>query len=460
MAPLDEDPGEDSTEPLGAAAATPGLTMPQGVRRFLETEASGGVVLLGATVVALVWANSPWSSSYRSLWSTEVALSLGRHVLAEDLRHWVNDALMTVFFFVVGLEIKRELVRGDLRDRRVAALPVAAAVGGMVVPAGLYLLVTAGGTGTHGWGIPMATDIAFAVAVVGLLGPRVPPPLKLFLLTLAIVDDIGAILVIALFYADAIRPVFLGAAAALLGVMLLLRWAGVVRVAPYVVLGCGVWLATQASGVHATIAGVVLGLLAPAQAFTAAAVARQWAEDLSDEPSPAELEAMTRLASTTVSPAERLEHLLHPWTSFLVVPLFAVANAGVRLRADAVDAPGAIAVAVGVVVGLVVGKTIGITAAVWLAVRTGLARLPEGTTWPMLVGLATIAGMGFTVSLFITELAFGEGPLQDAGKIGVLAASALAAVVGAAVLRRAVSPLSPGEVGRRGRPGGSRRRAR
>lgn len=222
--------------------------------------------------------------------------------------------------------------------------------------------------------------------------------------------------------------------------MLCLRRAGIVWMVPYVVLGTGVWLATQASGVHATIAGVVLGLLAPAQPLIAGAVARQWASDLGDEPGPAELDAMTRLARTAVSPAERLEHLLHPWTSFLIVPLFALANAGVELRGDSFDGPATATVTAGVVVGLVAGKVLGITAAAWLAVRTGLGRLPEGATWPMVAGVASIAGIGFTVALFIAELAFDPGSLQDAAKIGVLGASTLAAIVGAGVLHRACRP--------------------
>jgi len=401
------------------------------VRRFLDTEAAGGIVLLVAALAALVWANSPWSASYETLWGTELSLRLGRFGLTEDLQHWVNDGLMAVFFFVVGLEIKRELVVGELRDLRTAALPALAAAGGMAVPALLYFLVNGGNPGATGWGVPVATDIAFAIGVVTLLGSRVPPSLKLFLLTLAIVDDIGAILVISVFYSHYLQPVFLLAAVALLGLMLALRRGGIVWTAPFVALGIAVWLATQASGVHATIAGVALGLLAPARALTSAAVARRWASDLADEPRPDELEAMTRLAKTSVSPAERLEHLLHPWTSFLVVPLFALANAGVVIRSDSFDAPGAGRVAAGVVIGLVVGKVVGITGAVWLAVRSGLGRLPVGATWPMLVATATLAGIGFTVSLFISELAFADGSLQAAAKIGVLGASALAAAIGA-----------------------------
>jgi NhaA family Na+:H+ antiporter len=434
----------DTTGQAGAAGAMPGRRLPRALRQFLDTEAAGGILLLVATVVALLWANSPWSGSYRTLWETELTVRLGRFALSHDLRHWVNDGLMTIFFLVVGLEIKRELVSGELREPRKAAIPAVAALGGMVVPAVLYVLFTGGGPGARGWGIPMATDIAFAIGVLAVLGPRVPASLKLFLLTLAIVDDVGAIVVIAVFYAGGVEVAYLAAAAALLAAMLGLRRLPVVWIVPYVVLGIAVWLVTQASGVHATIAGVVLGLLAPARPLTPAAVAREWAGDLSDDPSPGELAAMTRLARTSVSPAERVEHLLHPWTSFLIVPVFALANAGVAIRSSSFDAPGATAVAVGVAVGLVVGKTLGITAATWLAVRTGLGRLPEGVTWPMVAGMAVVAGIGFTVSLFIAELAFDAGSLQDAAKIGVLVASALAAVAGAATLSAACRAVSRG----------------
>ncbi|MGI9022752.1 MAG: Na+/H+ antiporter NhaA [Acidimicrobiales bacterium] len=431
-----EEPGRDPDE-SGARAAMPGRRLPRVLRQFLETEAAGGIVLLVAALVALAWANSPWSASYQDLWGTDISIRLGRFVLEEDLQHWVNDGLMAVFFFVVGLEIKRELVQGELRDPRTAAMPAIAAAGGMAVPALLFLLVTSGSPGSGGWGIPMATDIAFAIGVVGLLGTRVPTSLKLFLLTLAIVDDIGAIVVIAVFYSADLQLGFLAMAVGLVAVMIGLRRAGVVWLAPYVLLGIGVWLATQVSGVHATIAGVVLGLLAPARALTPAAVARHWAGDLADEPGPEELDAMTRLVKTSVSPAERLEHLLHPWTSFLVIPLFALANAGVAIRGESFDAPGAATVTIGVMLGLVVGKIVGITAAAWLTVRSGLGRLPDGATWPMVAGIAAVAGIGFTVSLFMSELALDSPALQDAAKIGVLGASALAAAVGTLVLWRA-----------------------
>ncbi len=373
---------------------------------------------------------------------TSIGVDVGSFHLEEDLRHWVNDGLMALFFFVIGLEIKRELVHGELRSPRSAALPALAALGGMIVPALLYVGVNAGQPGVKGWGIPMATDIAFAVGVVALLGSRVPPPLKLFLLTLAIVDDIGAIIVIAWFYSSGLDLVALAAAAALLGAIVALQRAEVVWMPIYVALGVGVWLATLLSGVHATIAGVALGLLTPACPLAPGAVAREWAEDLADDASPAELAVMTRMARASVSVAERLEHQLHPLTSFVVIPIFAVANAGVTLSADALSAPGAAGVALGVAVGLIAGKIIGVTMFSWLTVRLGLGRLPDGVQWSQIVGIAGLAGIGFTVSLFIAGLAFDDAALAAAAKVGILGASALAAIVGSVVLTRAarVSP--------------------
>ncbi len=425
--------------------ALPGRRLPRALQEFLRTESSGGIVLLAGAVVALAWANSPWRSSYEALWGTELVVELGRLTLAEDLRHWVNDGLMVLFFFVIGLEIKGEIVHGDLRSPRVAALPALAALGGMVVPALVYLAVNAGGGGSNGWGVPMATDIAFALGVVALLGSRVPASLKLFLLTLAIVDDIGAILVIALFYSSDLDLVALAAAVALLLVIVVLRRAQVVWVPCYVVLGIGVWLATLLSGVHATIAGVALGLLAPAHPLAPAVVAREWAEDLADEPSPQDLAGMTGMARASVSVAERLEHQLHPVTSFVIVPLFALANAGVVMSAAVFDAPDATAVAAGVVLGLVVGKVVGISAFSWLAVRLGVGTLPSDVRWGQIIGIAALAGVGFTVSLFIAGLAFDDVELQAAAKVGILAASAIAAAIGTAVLARLARAPEPAE---------------
>ena len=406
------------------------------VREFLATEAAGGVVLLVGAVVALLWANSPWDGAYEQLWHTELRLDLGRWSIAEDLRHWVNDAAMALFFFVVGLEIKRELVVGELRQPRQAALPVIAALGGMVVPALLYLAVAGGSDGANGWGIPMATDIAFAIGVVSLLGSRVSSSLKLFLLTLAIADDIGAILVIAVVYSDGVDPGALGIAGLLVLTVVGLRLAGVRAIAVYVVVGAGVWLATYESGVHATIAGVVLGLLTPAVPARPEELAREWERELADEPTTEQRLAVVQAANAGISVADRLTHALHPISSFVIVPLFALANAGVRIEGDALDGPGAAAVAGGVAVGLVVGKLVGVFGATALAVHFRVATLPEGATWGGVAGVAAVAGIGFTVSLFVAGLAFDDPGLESAAKLGVLAASAIAALLGSILLRR------------------------
>lgn len=379
---------------------------------FLHAETSGGLVLLAAAMLALVWANSPWDGAYRSLWDAHFTMGIGNVGLSLNLRHWVNDALMALFFFVVGVEIKRELVAGELRDRRTAALPAIAAAGGMVVPALVYAIINVGSAGSIGWGIPMATDIAFAMGVLALLGDRIPSSLKIFLLSLAIVDDIGAIVVIAVFYSKNIDLIALGGAAVIL-VGIVAAWRSGLRLLPvFILAGIALWVATHASGVHSTVAGVVLGLLVPARG---------------DERSSESL-------------AERFEYRLHPWTSFVVVPLFALANAGVKFEVDALNGPGTAAVAVGVGLGLILGKTFGITAATWLAVRCGVGQLPTSTTWRHIVGVSAIAGIGFTVSLFITELAFVSQDLVNASKLAVLAASTLAAAVGVVILRRAPAP--------------------
>jgi NhaA family Na+:H+ antiporter len=416
-----------------------GRGLPRALRAFLETEASGGIVLLVAAAVALVWANSPWSATYTSLWHTEVRIGIGTIGFDGDLQHLVNDALMAIFFFVVGLEIKRELVAGELQSWRTASLPAFAALGGMVVPALIYTAVNTGASAeaSRGWGIPMATDIAFAIGVVALLGRRVPSSLKLFLLTLAIVDDLGAIVVIAIFYSSGLDVTALGVAAGAVAATVVVRKAGVTWIPAYVALGVVFWLATYESGVHATIAGAIMGLLAPARPLAPSAVAREWAADLSDEPTPAELRAMTMLANRSVSVAERLEALLHPVTSFAIIPIFALANAGVRIQGDSLDAPGAGRVVLGVVLGLVVGKTVGVTLFAWLAVRLGVSHLPRDATWQQVVGIAAAAGIGFTVSLFIAGLAFDSPDLENAAKIGIVAASVVATGLGALILRSA-----------------------
>ena len=424
----------------------PSGPLPRPVREFFETEAAGGIVLLVAAVVALVWVNSPFGDSYETLWHTELSIEVGNFSIREDLRHWVNDALMAVFFFVVGLEIKRELVAGELRTWRQASTPAIAALGGMVVPALLFVAINLGGAGARGWGIPMATDIAFALGVAAVLGDRVPAALKLFLLTLAIVDDIGAIVVIAIFYSSDVQPLSLLVAAGVLVVMGVLRRLEVYWLPVYVILGVVVWLAVFESGVHATIAGVVLGLLAPAKPLTPTLVVREWAQDLGDDPSPAEFRQMAKLARTTSSVTERLEAEIHPYTSLVIVPIFALANAGVVFEGSALTSPGAGRVAAGVAVGLVVGKILGVTAGAWLAVRFRVGALPAGVAWRQILGAAALAGIGFTVSLFITDLAFDDPQLQAASKIGILGASLVASIIGAVLLSRGSSSPDVGSV--------------
>jgi NhaA family Na+:H+ antiporter len=375
---------------------------------FVSVEALGGTVLLAATVAAFVWANVA-DGSYDTLWGGHLTVGWGQFALSEDLRHWVNNGLMTLFFFVVGIEIKRELVRGDLRDRRRAALPVLAAFGGMLVPTLLYTAVNAGGSGGNGWAIPMATDIAFAIVVLSILGSRVPHPLKLFLLTLAVVDDIGAIVVIALFYSTGIAPEWLLGAAITLLLIVAMQRLRIGNPIVYVVPALVLWVCTQQSGVHATIAGVVLGLLTPARSFQGREV------------------------------IEGLEHRLHPWSSLLVIPLFAIANAGVHLDRLALDHAATSRIAWGVILGLVIGKPLGIVTATVLGQRLRLGKLPDDLTLRHVVGAVLVAGIGFTVSLFVADLAFQGAALTDA-KVGIVTASVVSGIAGAAWLWRAHSP--------------------
>ncbi len=410
------------------------------MRKFLRIEAAGGLLLIIATIVALVWANSPWSDSYHELLHTHITLEVGDLLhLDEPLEAWINDALMAIFFFVVGLEIKRELVAGELRDPRAAALPAIAAIGGMVVPALLFLVFNAGGAGADGWGIPMATDIAFAVGVVSLLGKRVPGAMQGFLLTLAIVDDIGAIAVIAIFYTDDLSTGWLLVAVGTLVVVLLMRLARIWYIPAYVVVGSFLWLAVFESGVHATIAGVVLGLITPAVALKGEAT-----EDdvhvgaaISGQASATVMRRANFELKEQVSVSERLEDLLHPFSSFIIIPVFALANAGIEISGDTLSDALSSDVTIGVVAGLVIGKLVGVSVATWIAVRLGISRLPRGASWTHVVGLSAVAGIGFTVSLFITGLAFDDPVVTDEAKLGILAASTIAGVIGALVLMRA-----------------------
>jgi NhaA family Na+:H+ antiporter len=416
----------------------PPLRLPTALREYLRNEAAGGVVLMVAAAVALGWANSPWRAAYDALWETRLAFELGRFGIEADLRHWVNDGLMTLFFLVVGLEIKRELVAGELATWRRAALPVVAAAGGMAVPAVIYAAANAGGPGAAGWGVPMATDIAFALGVLALLGARVPAALKVFLLTLAVVDDLGSIAVVALFYSRGVELGTLALAAGLLVLVAVLVRAGVWWLPLHVGLGLALWLALWHSGVSPALAGVAMGLLTPARPTQDWMVARDrggaLAGELAADPHPPRLREMLREARGTVPLAERLAHDLHPVSAFLVVPLFALANAGISLAPGVLGEAGAGAVLGGVLAGRVLGKLAGITAATWLAVRLGLAARPEGTSWGQLAGVATVAGIGFTVPLFVADLAFPDGGFQAPVKLGLLLASLLAGAAGALVL--------------------------
>ena len=408
--------------------------------RFLHIETSGGILLLVATVAALIWVNSPVGDSYEHFWHTPIEISVSDFVVFdEDLHGFVNDALMALFFFVVGLEIKRELVTGRLRRPRDAMLPAVAALGGMVVPALIYVGFNLGGDNLNGWGVPMATDIAFAVGVVSLVGKWVPGWLRLFLLTLAIVDDIGAILVIAIFYSSNISLGWLGLAAILCVLIAVLTRLRVWQWPLYMLVGVFVWWAVLNSGVHATIAGVALGLLAPAKPLQRDSDARSVARWLQDKPaiSVTDIRRANFGIAESRSVAERLEVALHPYVSYLIVPIFALANAGVVLSGDSLRVAASSSVTIGVALGLLVGKTVGVSGFTLLATRLGLSSLPAGVSGLQVVGVAIVAGIGFTVALFVTSLAFDGSSAGDEAKIGVLAASLVAALVGLVVLRLA-----------------------
>jgi NhaA family Na+:H+ antiporter len=421
---------------------------------FAHKQSSGGILLIIATVVALIWANSPWGESYVALWHTKLTVGVGDFSITKDLTHWINDGLMAVFFLVVGLEIKREVLVGELSSARNAALPVAAALGGAVVPALIYFAINASTEGSAGWGIPMATDIAFALGVLALLGERAPVALKVFVTALAIVDDIVAVLVIALFYTSEISWGALGVGAVFLAALIVANLLGVGKTLVYAVLGVGLWLCFLLSGVHATIAGVLLALTIPAISFIDPEAflkrsryvldrfekAGEKGENvLTNEERQAALHALNHAAYKLEPPLHELEHALHPWVVFAIMPLFALANAGLPLGGgilEALTSP----VALGIVAGLVVGKQLGITLFVWLAVRSGLSELPEGIGWRHVYGAGWLAGIGFTMSLFISDLAFSDGSLVEDAKLGILCASLIAGVVGWTILRGASRP--------------------
>ena len=413
-------------------------TVGRPMQRFLHVEASGGIVLLAATVAALIWANVA-GSSYSDFWHAEITLDVAGFRLEEDLLHWVNDGLMAVFFFVVGLEIKREWEIGELVDRRAALLPAIGALGGMAVPALLYLALNTSGGDVKGWGVPMATDIAFALGIIALVGDRVPGGLKVFLLTLAIIDDIGAIVVIAVFYSSGLAWGWLGLAGFMIATTYVLKRIRVWYLPVYVILAGGIWLAMFESGVHATLAGVIVGIITPTHALNPA-VTREQVEAAIADPNVDDITSAVeaaRLINESVPVGSRLIRAIHPWTSFVIIPIFALANAGIVLSIDTFSAAATSPVTIGIAVGLVVGKTIGIGGAVFVAVRMGVAPLPAQASATQVIGVCTLAGIGFTVSLFIASLAFDDPAAISEAKIGILAASVVAAVLGATILLRA-----------------------
>ena len=393
----------------------------RGAQAFFQHQAAGGIVLMAAAALALIMDNSPLSWAYDALLQTPVVIQIGAFEINKPLLLWINDGLMAVFFFLVGLEIKREILEGRLSNRRQAGLPVIAAIGGMIVPAAIYIALNwHDPVALTGWAIPAATDIAFALGVLALLGPRVPVALKVFLLALAIIDDLGAIIIIAAFYTSNLAPAVLGIAAAGVAILAYLNWRGVTSLAPYLVVGLVVWVCVLKSGVHATLAGVVIALFIPLRAKN----------------------------EHGHSPLKQVEHGLVPWVAFGVMPIFAFGNAGVALYSlspsDLLEG-----IPLGIAAGLFLGKQIGIVGFVWVGVKSGIARLPDGVTWLQIYGAALLAGIGFTMSLFIGTLAFADPEQAAAVRIGVLSGSILSAVLGYAVLRYALSgaPVqsSPGQ---------------
>jgi Na+/H+ antiporter NhaA len=429
----------DVTQPPrpGPAQRVSVPTLSPSSKLYFGTEAGGSALLLVATVLALAWANSPWSASYDSFWTTQASISIGGAELSLDLRHWVNDAAMALFFLVVGLEITREVSVGELRDRRNVAAPALGALGGLMVPAVIYLAVNHSGPASAGWGIVMSTDTAFVLGILALFGPRCPDRLRLFLLTLAIVDDIGAISVMALFYTDDLHVGALVVAAGLVAVLAGLRWAGVWRLTPYVLVGVALWLAVQSSGVHPTLAGVLVGLLLPARPPHPDVVerTREYGQALREAPDAERARLAALSAHATVPPGPRLLHTMHRWTAYAVVPVFGLANAGVPLDGETLRTAATSPVTLGVALALLVGNAVGITTGTAVALRTGLGILPGGVRWSHLMAGATLAGIGFTIALFITDLAFSDEGLREQATIGILAGSVTAAIAGVVLLR-------------------------
>lgn len=432
------------------------------VERYLHNESTAGILLMATALIGVVWANSPFAESYIHLWENEVSLKVGDYTVGNTLHHWINDGLMAMFFFVVGLELKREIMAGELSDVKKAMLPMSSAIGGMIVPAAIYLIFNPSGTGNNGWGIPMATDIAFAMGIMSLLGKRVPLTLKVFLTALAITDDLGAVLVIAFFYTSDISLLSLGTGVLFMVVLMVANYLGVRSTLFYGLVGIGgVWLAFLLSGVHATIAGVLAAIAIPARTKINEP---QFIDDLEKnirkfheippndvtllEPAQYKVvESIHQLTEAAGTPLQRLEAQLHPWVSFVVMPLFALANAGVVLHGEKIGEMFTNTVTLGVLAGLTVGKFAGVVGFCWLATKLHIATLPMDINWRQIAGVGFLAGIGFTMSLFVTTLAFTDAELVDSAKLGIFAASIISGVVGYLVLRRSSgairAPLEP-----------------
>jgi NhaA family Na+:H+ antiporter len=420
------------------------------LEQFVHDEASSGLVLMACTAVALVIANSKLFPLYDALLHTNISIGGGAYYLSYSVHHWINDGLMALFFFTVGLEIKREILVGELADRRQAILPIAAAIGGMVIPALIYTAINGGTDAINGWGVPMATDIAFALGVLALLGKRIPKPLIGFLLALAIVDDLGAVLVIAVFYTEQINSAALLFAAASLACLILCNIAGIRRPLPYVILGVLLWLGLLKSGVHATLAGVITALTVPANSHCGAMPflrrMRQLVNSfernqetnvhiMQNSGQQKILQSMEDFVHCMESPLQRMEHRLHIWVSFLIIPIFALANAGIPIDISTLGDTLLHPVTYGVITGLIVGKFIGISLFSWLVIKIGWSRLPKGVTMPQLISVSLLAGIGFTMSIFIGSLAFDNPQYLLNAKIGILAASLFAGIAGYTALR-------------------------
>jgi len=418
-------------------------------QEFFQTEASGGILLLICTVIALIWANTFFSDSYFHLWHTKISIFINETGLDYSLHHWINDGLMAIFFFVVGLEIKRELLVGELSSFKKASLPVAAALGGMLFPAGIYLLFNAGGKGSSGWGIPMATDIAFVIGILAILGSRVPTSLKVFLTALAIADDIGAILVIEIFYTSDISFISLAVAGGFLLILIIANRLGIRNLLIYTILGIGLWFAFLKSGIHATVAGVLLAFTIPSSSRINS---KEYFENntdllqkfdkvkgggvniLTNEERQMYIHEIENNSKRILPPLQRFEHGLAPWVSFVIMPLFALANAGVSLGQGLAKSLHD-SINIGIIAGLFIGKQAGIFLFSWLSIKLGLSSKPDGINWKNLYGGGVLAGIGFTMSLFITNLAFIEDELIETAKVGILLASLISAIIGFIILK-------------------------